>query len=125
MKENFEVLVKLENLYLKLIPILRRFPKVEKYTLAERIETEVLDLIEYLHDFKFNPQGRGGVIRRARTKVHNLFFLIRISMRSRFISSGQYEEISLILAEIGKICTGLFKGLNEKDKRCSEEIREL
>ncbi|MCB0370025.1 MAG: four helix bundle protein [Bdellovibrionales bacterium] len=106
MVKSLKVIQKLEVLLMELLPALRRFPKTERYTLAEKMEKVGLDVVESIYTASYHPQLRNESLNLARTRLHLLGFLLRISRRQGLLSEGLYEIISLKLVEIGKMLTG-------------------
>ena len=65
-----------------------------------------LDVVENIYTASYHPKLRNESLNLARTRLHLLGFLLRISRRQGLLSEGLYEMISLKLVEIGKMLTG-------------------
>jgi hypothetical protein len=105
----------LEDFYIQIIPVLRRFPKVEKYTLAENIEKQVLSSIRLLLIAEYEPKKRMDSLVKLRINFHMTHFLLRVSHTQCFIKAGAYEQLSRQIFEMGKMTTGWIKRENKKN----------
>tara|TARA_Y100001935_G_scaffold244304_1_gene236609 strand:- start:1625 stop:2041 length:417 start_codon:yes stop_codon:yes gene_type:complete len=94
---------KIEEFYKELIPILQRYPKTQRYTLAENIEKETLKCVRLVFEAEYNKQRRVEVLKSLRTSLHLITFLLRISKRSSFIKEGIYEKLVRDTSEMGRI----------------------
>lgn len=110
-----DVLNRIELLYLDLVPVIRKFPKNQRYTLAEKIDEKYISAVEQFYLGSFEKEKRIQAYIQMRGHLHVLVFLLRVSHRLSFISSPLYEKFSKELIEIGKIISSwLKKGSNEK-----------
>lgn len=100
---------KIEEFYNELIPILRKYPKTQRYTLAENIEKETLRCVRLILEAKYVKTGREDTLRDLRTCLHLITFLLRISARGSFINEGTYERLTRNLTEMGKITSAWIK----------------
>ena len=94
---------KIEEFYKELIPILQRYPKTQRYTLAENIEKKTLKCVRLVFEAEYNKQRRVEVLKSLRTSLHLITFLLRISKRSSFIKEGIYEKLVRDTSEMGRI----------------------
>jgi len=88
---------------------LRNYPKVERYTLAERTEKMLLGGAENIFFAVYNARTRMDRLKEARTQFQMVTFLLRIAKRQGFISEGFYEKITLDIVEVGKMISGWLK----------------
>ena len=106
---NLKLKGKIEEFYKELIPVLQKYPKTQRYTLAENIEKETLNCVRKLFDAEYNKSRRVESLTELRTSLHIITFLLRISIQSKFITENTYEQFVRKTSEIGKITSGWIK----------------
>ncbi len=104
-----KILQKIETLNLDLIPVLKKYPKTERYTLAEKTETFFLQGTESIYWAPHEKRTRPHHLSSARIQFQMSGYLLRIGRRMGFVSEGQYEKLSVDLVEIGKMISGWIK----------------
>lgn len=107
--DNLKLKGKIEQFYQGLIPILQKFPKTQRYTLAENIEKETLACVRLVFEAEYVKARRLESLKNLRTSLHVITFLLRISSKSKFITDGVYEELTRDTSEMGKITSGWIK----------------
>mgnify|MGYP001564978536 CR=1 FL=1 len=107
---NIPVVTKTYDLILWILPKLGRFPKEQRFLLAERIENGLLDILELLIEASFSKE-KLEILRKVNLKLEKLRFLIRISKDMRFINIKSYEFSSRSINEIGKMVGGWIKAV--------------
>lgn len=118
--DNLKLKGKIEQFYQELIPILQKFPKTQRYTLAENIEKETLACVNLIFEAEYIKARRLDALKVLRTKLHVITFLIRISAKSSFIKEGVYEQLTRDTTEMGKITSGWIKN-EESTKKTPPE----
>lgn len=113
--DNLKLKGKIEDFYQELIPILQKFPKTQRYTLAENIEKETLACVKLVFEAEYIKGNRLDSLRKLRTTLHVITFLLRISRKSSFITEGIYEKLTRDTSEMGKITSGWIK--NEEARK--------
>jgi four helix bundle protein len=88
--------------------LLNKFPKSERYTLAQKIENTSLTFLEKIiqsnNDFNKKESLRSAIVELDKLRV---FF--RMSKDLQFISFSQYEHGSKLIDEIGRMIGGWYK----------------
>jgi len=98
------------------------FPKHERYSLGEKIETGVLDAIEAVLFGNAQPKNfKDSYLLRANAKVEVLKILFRLALDSEFINSTQYLKTEEYLVESGKMLGGWLKYLHSDSVRYAEK----
>lgn len=109
---NFEPLVlkKVYNLYLNIYGLLKNFPKRSRYTLGEKIENTLLDLMEMISfaNTQIKPL-REPVLNKASAKCELLKLLLRLAYDLSLFNDRQYVAIENQIQEIGKMLGGWIK----------------
>jgi hypothetical protein len=82
-----------------------RMPKNIRFTIASRISDLSLDIIELIIEAIYQKQ-RTEPLKAINMNLEKLRVLFRISYERHYLSSKQYEYISLALNEAGKMAGG-------------------
>jgi hypothetical protein len=95
------------DLLVWLLPRCESFPKSQRFVLTKRLEDAALDFQEAL--FMANAQSgtlRLNELRRADARLNALRLYLRLVHKLEWINHGQYEHVSRMVAEIGKLLGG-------------------
>lgn len=111
-----QILQKIENFNLLLLPVLKRYPKNERYTLAEKTENFFLQGTESIYWGSYERHERAHHLSKARIQFQMTGYLLRIGRRMGFTSEGQHEKLSVDLIEIGKMISGWIKIVEKIDQ---------
>lgn len=88
------------------------FPKHERYSLGEKIETNILEAIELSVFGNAQPKNfKETYLLKANAKVEILKILFRLSLDQKFINETQYIKTEEYLQEAGKMLGGWIKYL--------------
>jgi hypothetical protein len=107
MAEDMVIFTRVFDLLEWLVPKGEAFPRSFRHTVTARLLGAALDLPERL----FEAQARRGVQRRdalseADATLNKLRLYLRLAHRWRWLSDGQYEHVSRMVAEIGRLLGG-------------------
>jgi len=107
-KSNLLIYNDFYNLYIYLYPILKRFPKSEKFTLRQNIDESLLEIILVLDRFtKIKNQDKLAQLRKVNYLFDKFKLLIRISFDLGFIKQSNYliliEKYELIGKQFGSL----------------------
>lgn len=117
--DNLKLKGKIESFYQELIPVLQRFPKTQRYTLAESIEKEALACVRCLFEAEYMKARRLEALKNLRTSLHMITFLLRISAKASLLKNAAYEKLTRETSELGKITSGWIK--NEESPKQKTE----
>jgi hypothetical protein len=100
-----------------LVPKGEAFPRAFRQTVTARLMGAALDLPERL----LEAQSRRGAPRRdklaqADATLNKLRLYLRLAHSWRWLSDGQYEHVSRIVAEIGRLLGGWIRQASTADK---------
>jgi len=92
------------------MPKAEKFPRAFRFNVTQRLMDAALDLQEAL----FEAQSQRGAarltaLRRADAALSRLRLYLRLTHEWRWLSSGQFEHVSGIVAEIGRLLGGWLK----------------
>lgn len=114
MSQSDDILRKTYDFILYLIPQLNKFPRHQKFLLADRIENMILDILEnYITAYYSKAENKRIVLVENNLKLEKMRFLIRLSHDMHFFSHQKYGVISGFIDEIGKMTGGWIKSLNK------------
>jgi len=102
-----------------LLPLTTKFPKSQRFLLAERLGTAALDFYELLQQAASSdkPGSRTATLSllgQADLLLQRQRFYVRLSKDLMFISMGQYEHAARHLDEIGRLLGGWMKRLERQ-----------
>lgn len=93
-----------------LIPLTIKFPRSQRFVLAQALQTDALQfqglLIEAVH-----RKNRIELLEQADAQLSKLRSRIRLSRDLRLLSMGQYRHGSAMLEEIGRLLGGWKKSV--------------
>ena len=81
----------MHRLILWLVPTVEKFPRAQKFLLAERIQTTALGCLERLIEATYS-RGREPVLGEANVALEKLRMLFRIAFELRCLDARRYEQ---------------------------------
>ena len=105
--EDLIILTRVFDLLAWLVPKGESFPRVFRTTVTARLLEAALDLSEQL----LEAQAHRGTTRRLRladadATLNKLRLYLRLAHQWQWLSDGQYEHVSRMVAEIGRLLGG-------------------
>lgn len=96
-----------------LIPRAAQFPRVYRFSLGERLARQALDFQESLvaAGLKRMPE-RTALLKQADVQLSQLRLLLRLCKEMECISLAQYEHVSRLVVEIGRLLGGWLRTVN-------------
>lgn len=90
MPKEVDAVTKLYDFLLWIVPKLEKFPRSQKFLIADRIETIMLDTLDLLIEATYTKR-KSGPLRAANLKLEQLRYLIRLSKDLKLLSLKSYE----------------------------------
>jgi hypothetical protein len=91
------------ELILWLIPQLDKFPKVRRFTLGERLESILLEVLEFLVEAAFSRNtAKREALKKANLRLEVLRHLWRLAHELQAISTRRYEHGAKLMNELGQ-----------------------
>jgi len=113
--DDSPLFVKTYDLLKYLIPATEKFPKSQRFALAQRIRDTALDFYEYLLEArKVDLLARRDVLLRADVALEKLRIHLRLSMEMEYLKFPQYEHASGYVVEIGRMLGSWREGTEKK-----------
>jgi hypothetical protein len=96
------------DLLLWLIPQLDKFPRARRFTLGERLESAVLEVLELLVEEAFS-HAKERLLQRANLRLETTRHLWRLAHELQVISTRRYEHGARLMDELGRQISGWLK----------------
>lgn len=112
MAEKENVIQKTYELLLYLIPQLQKLPRSQKFLLADRVETKVLDVLDFCISAYYSPRNEKPLLlKKANLLLEQLRYLVRLIHDLKLINYDRYGIISEKVDEIGRMIGGWTKSV--------------
>ena len=105
MKEDYPVFVKWSDATDWILDTVEKFPKSVRFTIAGRIGNMTLDVMEGIIEAIYT-KDRSRILEKLNLHLEKLRVMFRISFNRKYISKNQYEHISEMLDETGRMLGG-------------------
>ena len=103
MGEKENIIAKTYDFLLYLLPQLDKFPRKQKFIIADRIENLLLEILEkFISAYYLPADKKTELLGNSNTKLEILRHYIRLSYDMKFIDIHRYEVISEKINEIVK-----------------------
>ncbi len=89
------------DLLLWIIPQLDKFPRSRRFTLGERIETGLLEVLELVVEAAYT-RNKDASLRRANLKLEVVRHLWRLAHELKVMATRQYEHGARLLDDLGR-----------------------
>lgn len=113
MKES-PIFTRTYDLLLWLLPATIRFPRQQRFVLAEALQRTALDFQEWLIEANLAGETRPA-LRQADVSLTKLRFYLRLCRDLELLSLGQYEHVGRMVSEIGRLLGGWMKSSQAAD----------
>ncbi len=111
------IFVKTYDFLLWLIPLTLKFPKSQRFLLAERLSKMALDFYDIILDGVMKPECQDERLDEADRLLTKIRLHVRLSYDTHCISLGQLEHAARLMDEIGRLIGGW------KRKRARQKAR--
>lgn len=85
-----------------LIPQTVKFPREQRFVVAERLQATAMDFMECLYQATDKPR-QAESLRQADVKLKQLRFYLRLSYDLELLGIRRYEHASRLLEELGRL----------------------
>ncbi len=104
------ILTRTFDLLTWLLPKAEQFPRLYRSTVTQRLMNSALDFQEAL----FEAQSQGGTtrqkhLRQADAALNKVRLYLRLAHHWRWLNDGQYQHVSTIVVELGRLLGGWIK----------------
>ena len=108
MAREVDAITRLYDYLLWVVPKLEKFPKSQKFLLADRIENLLLDILELLIEASYSRK-KDRPLEAANIKLEKVRYLIRLAKDMQLLNLKSYENSARMLHEIGTSVGGWLK----------------
>ena len=109
-QKDLVILTQTYDLLTWLLPQCERFPKSQRFVVTQRLQAAALDFQEAIFDANARSgDQRLGHLQAADAHLNKLRLYLRLSRRWSWLSSGQYEHASRMVASLGRLLGGWIK----------------
>jgi len=115
------VLTKIHDLLLYIIPQLNKFPRNQKFVLGDRIQVKVMDVQELCLRAYYGRNKRLELL-DANLQLEVTRHLVRLSYNLRLINGKAYGVISEKIDEVGRMIGGWIKSLDKTGKNVQGKV---
>jgi hypothetical protein len=108
MADSDNVLTKLHDLMLYVVPVLAKFPRDQKFVLGDRIEVKLLDTQECCVRAYYSKDKRSYLV-EANMTIEVARHLVRLAHDLKLLNTQRYGTIAEKLNEVGRMVGGWLK----------------
>lgn len=113
-KDEYEVIDRTYELIKWFLGHITRFPRSHRYTLGERIELKLYDVLDRLLRARYCERAqRGGELTEANLQLQTLRFMTRLSFELKLLPTNSYGHAAKELEEIGRMIGGWQRSLSK------------
>jgi four helix bundle protein len=108
--EDMVIFARTFDLLTWLIPRTEKFPRMQRFVVTRRLLNAALDFQEAIYDA--NARGGGERLKHlqaADAHLSKLRLYLRLAAQWEWLTNGQYEHVSRMIAEIGRLLGGWIK----------------
>ena len=110
MKEDYPIFVMWCDAVDWILASVEKYPKSVRFTISSRIANITLDVMENIIEAIYT-KDKTDVLDKANLHIEKLRVMFRISFKRSYISSAQYEHVSALLNETGRMIGGWRKSI--------------
>lgn len=111
MTEKEDIITKTYDLLKYIIPQLAKFPRDQKFILADRIENHLLDFLEEMIEAYYSKE-KLAILKKANFRLEKVRYLIRLAYDFQYFNLKRYELLCKEIDEIGRMVGGWRKSLS-------------
>ena len=97
-----------------LIPQLDKFPRVRRFTLGERLEDGLLEVLELLVEAAYS-RSKQAVLKRANLRLEVVRHLWRLAHELQVVSTRRYEYGARQINELGRQVGGWLRSARQRE----------
>jgi 23S rRNA-intervening sequence protein len=106
------ILQKAYNAILEAIPVIERLPKSQKFTLGDKLQNLLSEILELLIEAHYAPKAeKVPLLQKVNIKLEKLRFFTRLCFDLGYLSVKQYEAFVHRHDEVGRMTGGWIKSL--------------
>lgn len=95
-----QIITKIYDLLLYLIPQISKFPRSQKYLLGDRLEIIILDVLEILLEATYS-RDKAPLLSKANIKLEKARYYVRLCKDLKLMDLQRYQVLSKMINEVG------------------------
>jgi hypothetical protein len=103
------------ELLLWLIPQIDKFPRLRRFTVGERLESALLEVLELTVEAAFTHNKRVG-LQKANLRLEVAKHLWRLALELQAVALRQYEHGARLMDELGRQLGGWLRSVDARDQ---------
>ena len=112
---DIPILKKAYDLYRTFNEYRRLVPKSDRFTIYERSEGAILDMVECILEAGYSKSSdKVAILERASMKLNLLRFFVRLMKETRSIDAKKYTTLQTHIDEIGRMLGGWIRSQGSK-----------
>ncbi len=112
---DIPILKKVYDLYRTFNEYRRLVPKSDRFTIYERSEGAILDMVECILEAGYSKSSdKVAILERASMKLNLLRFFVRLMKETRSIDTKKYTALQTHIDEIGRMLGGWIRSQGSK-----------
>jgi hypothetical protein len=108
------VVTKIQDLLVYIVPQLAKFPRDQKFLLGDRIQTKIMDVQERCLRAYYSREKREHLT-EANLTLEIVRHPVRLSYELRIVNAERYEVVSKKVDEIGRMIGGWSKNAVQRE----------
>ena len=98
-----------------MLPVLKKFPRDQRFLLGDRIQTHLMEIQEHLIAAYYSPRkAKPPLLHQVNIRLEQLRYFLRLGYDMQYCNAQQYEIIIGWLGNIGKQNGGWLKSLKRQ-----------
>lgn len=108
---DIPILTKSYELYKMLHAYRNAVPKADRFSIYERSETVLIEIIESLLEAGYLKGNKVACLERASTKLNVLRLFVRLMKETRVFDLKKYTALQTVIDEIGRMLGGWIRSM--------------
>ncbi len=114
-ESNLEIYMRMSDLLIKRIyPVLKNFPKFERYSLTSDIKKYFFNYLNYVSRASKVKSKRLEYAQEAESELQNIKLAITVAYSEKYISKGFYKSVSEELTNVSRMLTSYIRSSVKK-----------
>jgi four helix bundle protein len=110
MSEEMVIFARTYDFISWLLPLAEKFPKSQRFVITERLQNSALNFQEIIIEANaLRGAGRTEKLRFADAELRKTRLYLRLCEKWKWMTPGQYNHASVMVAELGRLLGGLMK----------------
>jgi hypothetical protein len=110
MADSLVIFVRTYDFITWLLPMVENFPKSQRFMVTARLQNAVLNFQEFLIEANaLKGEKRSETLTSADAELRKVRLYLRLCEKWKWLTAGQYNHASQMVAEIGRLLGGWMK----------------